>query len=562
MDKPDVVIIGLGAAGGIAAYVLAKAGLKVLALEAGPYLSSADFVHQLDELGTVEQARLGDIKFNKEMPTWRPNSNVPASSPAVALPMINAVGGSSIHYGAWSWRLAPTDFRIRTATTSRYGSESLPWGSVVADWPVSYEQLEAYYDRIEHTIGVCGRGGKNPFEGPRSRDYPMPPLRLNGFSTLAAKAMRAMGYHPFTQPAAITSVNWGGRAACSYCGFCGNFGCWNDSKSSSLVTVIRDAEATGNLEIRPLSAVTRIATGKDGRVTGVYYRSSGIAEPTFQPTKFVILSSYVYENVRRLLLSRSDVFPRGLCNEHGQVGRYYISHTYYLVRGLFSGRKLNLFNGAAAQGTAMDDFNADNFDHSGLGFIRGASVSTAHAAGLLPIAVAKSVPPGIPTWGAMYKKWLRDDAGSVGELAAQMETLPYESNFIDLDDYRTDPWGDPVARVTFSLHENESRMGAYLDGKLAAILRKMGATQTWTAVPGTPLPINNHAYGGTRMGSDPKTSVVDRHSIAHEVPNLAILGGSTFPSSSGYNPTETIQALSWYSAEYIAAHFSHLTATT
>src|SRR5580700_3445270 len=202
-------MVGLGAAGGIAADVLTAAGRQVVALEAGDRLSSKDFVRQFDELsGSSVRNLMGEPKFNGEIPTWRPNPNVKASPAPSASPMMNAVGGTSVHYSAASWRFRPDDFTIRSHTVARYGEGALPPNSALADWPLTYEMLQPYYDRVEHAIGVSGAGGTNPFEGHRSRDYPMPPLRTSGVSARAAQAMKSLGYHPFPQPAAINSVPW------------------------------------------------------------------------------------------------------------------------------------------------------------------------------------------------------------------------------------------------------------------------------------------------------------------------------------------------------------------
>jgi gluconate 2-dehydrogenase alpha chain len=553
LPRVDMVIVGLGAAGGVAADVLTQAGMKVVGIEAGPYLSKADFIRQLDEIqGCFGRNTLGEPKFNHEIPTWRPNVESAAGDSPIVWPMMNAVGGTSIHYGAQSWRLSPGDFRVHSETFRRYGEEAIPRGSSLADWPVSYEDLEPYYERVEYEIGVSGLKGANPFEGKRARDYPMPPLRPSGYTQKAERAMSSLGYHPFPQPAAINSVDFQGRAPCSYCGFCSGFGCWNDSKASTLVTAIRRAEQTGRLEIRAMSAVTKITVDGGGKASGVEYRAASGAT-FFQPARFVILSSFVFENIRRLLLSASPMFPHGLSNNHGQVGKHYMSHGFLITSGLFENIDLNLFNGSPGQAIALDDFNGDNFDHSALGFIRGGIIFTFNHN--LPILAASLTPPDVPKWGPKYKDWLRKHARSVGSMYAQLETLPYESNFLDLDPAKTDPFGDPVIRVTYGIRDNETRAGAFIADRLDQILRAMGAARTWTVMPAMPVPISTHVFGGTRMGPDPSHSVVDSYCLSHEVPNLAILGGSTFVSTSGYNPTETIQALAWRSAEYIASNF-------
>jgi gluconate 2-dehydrogenase alpha chain len=255
-------------------------------------------------------------------------------------------------------------------------------------------------------------------------------------------------------------------------------------------------------------------------------------------------------------LSKSKAWPQGLSNNHGQVGKYYRSQVGQTVNGLYPNKQLNLWAGTAGQTVAMDDFNADHFDHHGLGFIRGASIQV--SANNMPVAQSATVPPDVPLWGEAYKRWLHENGSSVGALFAQMETLPYEANFIDLDPVKKDDLGVPVVRLTFNAYENELKMAAYLAEKMSAIHKAAGAQKTWGGEQPSVIPVYSHAYGGTKMGADPSTSVVDRYSVSHEAPHLAIMGGSTFVSVTGYNPTETMQALAWYGAEHIAKNFGTL----
>ena len=558
----------MGAAGGIASFALTQAGLNVVGLEAGPRLSNKDFIKRLDELGEAFQFRnsLGAPKFNREIPTWRLNAKAPTvQQPPGIFAMANCVGGSSVHYGAQSWRMHDDDFTIRSSTIKRYGKGALPRGTNIIDWGVTYADLEPYYDKVEYLIGVSGKagnvGGKtqpggNPFEAPRSRDYPMPPLRSLEFADKLGKAMHETGYHPFPQPAAITSENFHGRPACSYCGFCGyGFGCWNNSKSSTLVSAIKDAEKTGKLEIRTDSSVMKITSDAHGRVTGVEYRDAQ-GNTHEQPAKFVILSSYIYENNRLLLLSKSGSYPHGLSNNHGQLGKYFMSQIGAGpgVNGVFNER-LNLWGGTSGQTVVMDDLDADNFDHHGLGFIRGGSIQVSTNG--MPIAQSTTVPPDVPLWGSAYKKWLHN-IDYVGGLAAQTDVLPYEANFVDLDPVKKDEHGVPVLRVTYNVYENEQKMAAYLTERMTRVMKAAGAKKIWGGGIAA-IPVSSHAYGGTRMGEDPGNSVVNQFSISHESPNLAVMGGSTFSSTSGFNPTETIEALAWYGADYIAKNFETLT---
>jgi gluconate 2-dehydrogenase alpha chain len=425
------VIIGLGAAGGIAASVLTEAGLNVVGLEAGPRLDHDDFLANDDEISGTILNWTGEPKFNQELPTWRPDANSPTAPPPVPpVKMANMVGGTSIHYGTQSWRFRADDFTVRTDTIEKYGEDALPAGSTTVDWPVTYDELEPYYDAVEYQIGVSGQAGNiqgemieggNPFESPRQRDFPMPPLRRMGYSEMIAETVADMGYHPFPQPAAINSTEYDDRPACTFCGYCGYFGCWNDSKSSTLVSSIRHAEETGRLEIRPNSRVMRILSNDQGQVTGVEYIDEN-GDLQEQPAGVVILATYVYENVRLMFLSTSDFFPNGLGNNSGQLGKHYMSHAYVGSYGLFSGTKLNLWSGTTGQAVAMDDFNGDNFDHEGLGFIRGAVLFASN--GDLPIAKSRSLAPGTPAWGSDYKRWIHENSDSAGQIFAQVEPQP------------------------------------------------------------------------------------------------------------------------------------------
>ncbi len=413
--------------------------------------------------------------------------------------MVNAVGGSTLHYPGLSARFHPWNFEARSATVARYGSGAIPAGSTLADWPVGYDELEPFYEAVEGAIGVAGEGGASAFEGARRRGYPLPPLRRTGWTELTDRAARALGWHPFPAPAAINSEPYNGNPGCTYCGFCSGNGCYRDAKGSTDATVIRKAEATGLLRVETGARVTRIESGHDGLVTGATYVQDG--QERFCPARAVLLATFTYENTRLLLLSPSPAHPRGLANGSDQVGRHYMAHVTPLAFGRFPGRRLNLFNGLWAQATCVDDWNADNFDHAGLGFIGGGLLAASHE--LKPIAFAGfPLPPGVPRFGSGWKAWLAANAQSVGALSAQMECLPYEGNRLDLDPVARDPHGAPLVRVTHRVHENELRGAAFLAERQEEWLRAAGAEQVWHAP--RPFVEARHCYGGTRMGLDPR----------------------------------------------------------
>ena len=564
LDPVDVVVIGLGAAGGTVVWPLANAGLKVVGIEAGPRVTTSDF--PFDEIRNDARDTMGQWKANREVPTTRPNSNATATRPIGATgPMMNAVGGTSIHWMTQSWRLNPWNFKMVSESIQRYGPNVIPKDSTAVDWPFDYDELEPWYDKHEYFAGVSGQAGNlqgkidakgNVFEGPRRRPYPLPPLRRSGFTELVTKAASDMGYHPYPGPAGIRSKAYREKAGCTYCGFCGWTGCYTNAKVSTNVDYIPAAEKTKNLKVVPLADALTVEVDSDGRASGVLYRQGN--REYFQPADVVVLAGYTYGNVRLLLLSTSKAYPNGLSNNHGQVGQHYIAHGLGSAgaTGWFPGRRLNRYSGTLGQYTALDDLDADNFDHTGLGFIGGGMVSATMEG--KPIGTANSTPPSVPRWGSAWKAWLAKNADSVAGVGAQLDVLSYEGNYLDLDPSVRDNLGRPVIRITFDFHEQEYRMSNYIADKLVELLKTAGAAEVWKGTPG-PRALSTHAFGGTRFGDDPDSSVVDRWGMSHEVPNVAILGGSTFCSAGGRNPTQTIQALAWRTADHIAKNFSAIT---
>ena len=554
----DVVVIGLGAAGGVAVLPLAEAGLNVIGLEAGTWLTNKDFAP--DEIrNNVRDWPMAVQKCNREVPTHRMNEKAPTTR-AAGHAMMNGVGGTTLHYWAQSWRLSPFDFKTVSETTRRYGRSRIPAGSTVEDWPFGYDELEPFYDRIEHEIGVSGQAGNilgaidprgNIFEAPRTRAYPMPPLRSTGFIDRMTATGRALGWHPFPGPAAINSERYQGRMPCMYHGFCNRGGCHVDAKNSPNVTTIPRAQKTGKLKVVTEAHVTKIECDANGKVTGVTYVTG--KEEFFQPAKAVLLASYTYENSRLLLLSTSKAFPKGLSNNHGQVGRHYLSHAQGgAVTALFP-FNLNSWYGLPAQGVAIDNWADDNFDHAGLDFIGGGNLWV--YSDRRPIAAANMNTFGrTPGWGRQWKAFVKENADRVNTAYLQKTTLPYEDNYLDLDPVVKDPLGFPVCRITADYKDNERKISDFIQEKMELWYRAAGATDIVRGPLGT-MGVNTHAYGGTRMGDNPETNVVNRYGFSHEVPNLGVLGASVMGTSGAHNPTLTAQALAWRTAEHLVTNW-------
>ena len=564
-EKTDVVIVGMGAAGGILAAELGKAGMKVIGLERGPRLATADF-SALDELRYFQRQ---DLRPNaKRQPvTWRPNAKARAN-PLPILNYGNQAGGGTVHYGAISWRFHEDDFRSRSQTIERYGASAIPKDCSLIDWPLTYADLEPFYDRAEYELGVSGKAGNlqgrkieggNPFEAPRRREYPLPPLMADQSGVIFAAGARKLGYHPFSSPRAILSQTYQGRPGCTYCGFCQAFGCHIGAKSSILVTKLPEADATGNFKLLTGTMCYRVKSDNSGRVTGVSYWGSDGSDNTIE-AELVILAPFIYDNTRLLLLSKTAKFPNGLANSSGQVGKHLMAHIGARVFAAFDDRFVNIYMGPNAQKHSLDDWNADNFDHSGLGFIRGAQISITPAdleGGPIGAAMSMNPPPGVPRWGAAYRDFLSKYFARYAAIIAQTDNLPYADQTIDLDPNVRDQWGLPAPRLTYDWRRpNELARVEFMLGKLEELGRAMGATHVWRSPPGAGAP-GAHHEGGTRMGSDPKTSVVNRYGQSWDIPNLFIIGSSTYPSMSGFNPTLTIQALAYMSADAIANRYKN-----
>ncbi|MFP3947957.1 MAG: GMC oxidoreductase [Gemmatimonadota bacterium] len=551
----DVVIVGMGAAGGVAALPLAEAGMDVVGLEAGTWLDQRDFAP--DEIrNNVRDWPMIVKKTQQERPTVRSTPSGTANRVG-SHPMMNAVGGTTLHYWAQSWRLNPWDFNVVSETRRRYGASRIPSGSTVENWPIDYEDLEPFYDRVEREIGISGRAGNlrgeiqdggNPFEGAREREFPMPPLRWTAFLERMADAATSLGWTPFPGPAAINTERYDGRPGCVYHGFCNKGGCPVDAKNATHLNTIPRALETGNLTVVPQAHVTTIEVDGGGRVSGVNYVKGG--EEYFQPARVVLLAGYTYENVRMLLLSTSRAYPDGLSNNHGQVGRHYFSHHQGApVLALFP-YDLNAWYGLPAQGVAVDDWADDNFDHSGERFIGGGNLwvmsdrRPVNAAGMSTFGRGRD-------WGSAWKAFISENADRSHYSYIQKTTLPYEDNFLDLDPTETDALGLPVIRITGEYKENELRIAHFTQEKMERWYREAGAIEVIRGGLGGTMGASTHAYGGTRMGDDPETNVADRWGFSHEVPNLGFLGGSVMGTSGARNPTLTVQALSWRTAGHL-----------
>ncbi len=536
-EAVDFVIIGSGAAGGVLARELSANGFDVVVLEQGKYRTVADFKH--DEL---------DVLFNNELlnhPGWNDPQTFRRYATETATQVQGApppayyargVGGSSVHFTANYWRFHQSDFMERSLLGPMAGTG-------FADWPISYEELEPYYTRVEWECGVSGEPG--PFEAPRSRPYPLPPMPVKSSGVLFEKGARAMGLHPQPAPLAILSKPFNGRPACIHCGFCMGFGCEVNAKSSSLASMIPLAEATGRCEIRPLSTVFRIETNDAGRVTEVVYLDSAGRQQA-QKARAVILSANGAETPRLLFLSESARAPNGLANSSGNVGKYLMGNAHSVTHAAFE-HPLNEFKSVQVTRILHDFYEHD----PARGFYGGGGMDARPFLDSTPILHAQTgLPPGKPRWGVEFKQMLRHYFTRKMSVLGSTTSVPLASNNITLDPAMQDDKGRAAIRMTYMDHADDLAMAKFLQDRAVEILGAAGAAEIWRE-PIAGGTVQAHLLGTCRMGDDPATSVVDRYHRAHDVPNLFICDGSSFVSSGRGQPTMTIQALAFRAAEHI-----------
>ncbi len=533
-DEVDFVIVGSGAAGGVLARELAVAGMQVVVLEQGPWRQNLDFTH--DELG---HWFLGDLLGSSaDFPqTFRQSEAEEAEQSGDVPPLLYArgVGGSSVHFTANYWRFHPIDFQER----SRWGSIA---GTGFADWPLTYEELEPYYTKVDWDIGVSGEPG--PFDPFRSRPYPMPPLPVKSSGVLFERGARSLGWNPQPAPMAITSQSYDGRPACMHCGFCMMYGCEWGAKSSTLVTMIPKAVETGSCEIRPESTVSRVETNAAGRATGVLYWDANGLEHR-QRARAVILAANGAETARLLLMSDSPLFPQGLANSSGKVGKYLMFNGQTAAFGTFD-EPLNEYKSVQVTRILHDFYQAD----PARGFYGGGGMDSRMMAGPLFYALF-GLPPDAPQWGPEYRRMLRETFTRTMEVAGHTTSLPVESNNVSLDPQVTDRWGRPALRVTYRDHADDLAIMGFFRDRSLELLEAAGARRIWSN-PVQEQTIGAHLLGTCRMGDDPAESVVDRYHRAHDVPNLFICDGSSLVTSGRGQPTMTIQALAFRAADHIA----------
>ncbi len=515
-EEVDFCIVGVGSGGGVLLQRLARAGFRVVGIEAGPFWDvERDWVS--DEAGS-HKLYWNDLRIT-------------GGSHPLTLGENNSgkgVGGGSVHWAAFAPRLHPSDFRVFSED------------GVGADWPISYWELKPYYEMLEKEMPVSGPP-YFPWGDPHG--YPYGPHPLGGVGNVLVRGCTALGIRVCPGgPVAINAGAHADRPHCIYRGFCIQ-GCKVGAKQSTLYSHVPDGINAG-AEVRANCMVARINLNAEARVTGVTYLDPEMRERE-QKARVVIVCGYAIETPRLLLNSACPRFETGLANSSGVVGKYLMVQAGNVILGRFP-ELIRMYKAPPAHALTEEFYETD----PRRGFARGFAIQTV---GPLPIAFAKQMIAAKGAWGWSLRRELMD-YNHWAALGLLGEILPWPDNRVELDPSAKDQYGLPVAHVTFNLHENDKRMIAYGKEKVKEVMWAAGAEEVVQESRYA------HLVGAARMGSDPRTSVVDGFGQAHDIPNLFISDGSVFPTQGSANPGLTIQALAARTADYLIAERENVVA--
>ncbi|REL34042.1 GMC family oxidoreductase [Thalassotalea euphylliae] len=557
----DICIVGSGAGASPVAYTLAKAGAKVLVLEKGAWLTEKEFYKDelaislrdaynpslADERHVIEE----EYERNDGSTYWQGEST---ENSGWSFWNGNVVGGSSNFMSGYFHRLKPVDFKLK----STYGAVK---DANVADWPISYEDLEPFYTMVDEQVGVSGKVVKHPHQEPRSKDFPYPPIAEHPVSGWIDKAASDLGYHPIPVPRAVLSQPAMGRRSCEYSGYCSSYGCSSGAKGSGRAALLNHAVATGNLTIKPNSKVFNIASDEQGKITGVEYYDAKGKKQKVQAGIYVVACQAV-ETSRLLLASKGAKFPNGLANNNGQVGKNLVFSAGGTGRGDFDFDQLS--DEQVAQLTTVgpfvnralqDWYEIDDDAFAGAnngGKAKGGTIDFLFHQNPIARAMGSQYDEDDQlVWGEQLKANLKQEFTTYRTLRFEVfnDWMPNDDCFVSLDDEVTDKWGDPVAKVRIGYHQQDLQVGEYIAKKAETVLKELGATNVYSSV--SSYPPTNLMAGGCRFGNDPKTSVLDKNCRAHEVDNLYVTDGSFMPTGGSVPYTYTIYANAFRVAEQI-----------
>jgi choline dehydrogenase-like flavoprotein len=523
--EPDVLIVGAGASGAAVAWSLAEAGFRVVCLDQGDWVAPEALPHTRDDW---ELHRLTDFNADPNVRCLPADYPINDEASTFTPLMFNAVGGSTIHWSAHFPRYHPSDFRVRSLD------------GVGDDWPLTYSELEPFYDLSDRVTGVSGLTG-DPSQPPRS-DRGTPPVPIGRLGALIASGFDKLGWHWWVSDGAILSEPYDGRPGCNLCGPC-DLGCPTGARASTDVTFWPRALRHG-AELRTGCRVREVSMSADGKARGVlYYDRDGALQEQRAP--LVILACNGIGTPRLLLNSRSSTCPEGLANRSGLVGKNLMFHPFAAVGGVFPGEGLESSSGPIGSIVFSHEFYETDLQR---GFVRGFGLQIVRQSGPLHTALGGFTSRRIP-WGDAHHRIFAERFDQMVNIGVMGEDLPEPVNEVVLDPDLSDAHGIPAPLVRYRLSDNSVRMLDFGVARAGQVLEAAGATEV---LVNSPLrPSGWHLLGTCRMGDHAAESVVDRWGRAHDVDNLFIVDGSTFVTSAAVNPTTTIQALALRTADYI-----------
>jgi choline dehydrogenase-like flavoprotein len=526
-DIADVLIVGGGTSAGVAAKHLAEAGFKVVCLEQGDWISQSDSPGdkvEFELLNSKQWSADPNIRGRRQdYPTDLSESEMPVW-------MFNGVGGSSILWGAIWPRPMPSDFRVRTLD------------GVADDWPISYEELQPFYEAMDLEMGVSGLGGNPAY--PPGIAPPLPPLPIHKTGRRMAEGMNSLGWHWWPGTNAIPSKDYRNQKQCVRYGLC-RFGCPHGSKASTDITHFPIAQQHG-AQIITGARVAQVTINEKGLANGAIYIKDG--KEHFQAASIVILAASGIGTPRILLMSTSNQFPDGLANSSGLVGKNLMLHPYATAVGLYEEELEDWIGPAGEFIGSMQFYESD----PSRGFVRGAKWMLMPTTGPLTTVDRWTKGPGVshePFWGKDFAPKMKSSIGHMIQWAIVPEDLPEESNRVTLSPTLKDSDGLPAPKIHYRVSENTRRLLDFHIERAFDSHKAAGAHKWWVGGRGYS---SGHNTGTARMGNDPASSVVDRWGRTHDVPNLYIIDGSVFVTSTGVNVTPTICALAKRTATYIA----------
>ena len=529
-EPVDVLIIGAGASGAALAWSLAETRMNILCLEQGDWMDPAQYPSNTN---SWELSRFGDFNLSPNARGRAEDYPVNDADSPISVSNFNAVGGGTILYAAHFPRLRPSDFKVRTLD------------GVADDWPLDYPHLEPWYALNERMMGVSGLAG-DPAYPPK--EVPLPPVPLGVLGETLAGGFNRLGWHWWPSDSAIATLPYEGRAACINEGTC-LVGCAQGAKASTDITYWPPAVRRG-VELRTRCRVSEITVDAKGMADGVlYFDAEGVERR--QRAEVVVLASNGVGTPRLLLNSQSRLFPDGLANRSGLVGKNLMFHPYAMVTGVFD-EPLEGYKGPTGCCLMSQEFYETDLSR---GFVRGYSFEAVRGNGPISTALMGMSSGQIP-WGAGHHEAFGRLFDRTASMVLICEDLPEQENCVTLDADLVDGNGIPAPKITYRLSENSTRMLEHCVARGKEVLNEAGAVETSAESPLPPA--GWHLMGTARMGTDPSASVVNEWGRSHDVRNLFIVDGSIFVTAGGVNPTNTIQALALYIADTMKKNLANL----